>query len=185
VNASLKKNISNAERTGRLSVMERTMASVQLASKPKRARESTKTLLLIAFFKLFKGLLLIAVAIGAVKLLHRDMAETVEHWVNLLRVDPDNRLIHALLIRILRVSPHQLKELSIGTFAYAGLFLTEGIGLLLGKRWAEYLTIVTTAGLIPIEVYEISKHLTPLKIGVLIVNIAIVVYLAVRVRRTR
>lgn len=161
------------------------MAPVQLASKPKAARECTKTLLLIALFKLFKGLLLIAVGIGAVKLLHRDVAETVEHWVNLLRVDPDNRLIHGLLTAVFRVSPHQLKALSIGTFAYAGLFLTEGTGLLLGKRWAEYLTIVTTAGLIPIEVYETSKHLTSLKIGALIVNVAIVVYLVVRVRRSR
>jgi uncharacterized membrane protein (DUF2068 family) len=157
----------------------------QLVSKPTKALESTKTLLLIALFKLFKGLLLVAVGVGALKLLHKDVAETVEHWVNLLRVDPENRLIHRLLIRMFRVSPHQLKALSLGTFAYAGLFLTEGTGLLLRKRWAEYLTIVTTAGLIPIEVYETSKHFTPFKIGVLIVNIAIVVYLVMRVRPGR
>ena len=158
---------------------------MQAVSKPTKARESTKTLLLIALFKLFKGLLLLAVGIGAIKLLHRDVAETVGHWVNLLRVDPDNRLVHAFLARVLRVSPNQLKALSAGTFVYASLLLTEGTGLLLRKRWAEYFTIITTAGLIPLEVYEIAKHLSPVKIGVLIVNIAIVVYLVLRVRRVR
>jgi hypothetical protein len=43
---------------------------------------------------------------------------------------------------------------------YAGLLLTEGLGLLLRKRWAEYLTIITTAGLIPIELYEMSRRAT-------------------------
>ena len=162
------------------------MAPVQLASKPTtQARESTTALLLIALFKLFKGLLLVAVGIGALRLVHRDVAVTVEHWVNILRVDPENRYIHRLLARVFQVSPHQLRELSIGTFAYAGLFLTEGTGLLLRKRWAEYLTIISTAGLIPIEVYEMTKHFTVLKAGVLIVNIAIVIYLVIRVRRRR
>jgi uncharacterized membrane protein (DUF2068 family) len=148
-------------------------------------REGTTTLLLIALFKLIKGFLLIAVAIGAIKLLHRDVAETITHWINILRVDPDNRLMHAFLSRVLQVSPNQLKALSIGTFIYAGMLLTEGTGLLLRKTWAEYFTIVTTAGLIPLEIYEITRHLTAVKVIVLAVNVAIVVYLVLRVRRRR
>jgi uncharacterized membrane protein (DUF2068 family) len=161
------------------------MASVQSAPKSSGVHEGTTTLLLIALFKLLKGVLLIAAGIGAVKLLHRDLAETVGQWVDVLRVDPDNRLVHSLLSRVLRVSPTQLKALSVGTFVYAGLLLTEGTGLLLRKKWAEYFTIITTAGLIPLEVYEMTRHLTGAKVGVLIVNIAIVVYLVVRVRRER
>jgi uncharacterized membrane protein (DUF2068 family) len=139
-------------------------------------------LLLIALFKLVKGLLLLAVGIGAVKLLHRDIAETLSDWVDFLRVDPDNRYIHGILARLLNLSPGQLKAASVGTFIYAGLLLTEGVGLLLRKRWAEYFTIITTAGLIPLELYELAKHVTAAKIAILIINIAIVVYLVVRVR---
>jgi uncharacterized membrane protein (DUF2068 family) len=159
------------------------MATVGSAPQATKGRQGTATLLLIAIFKLLKGAALIAVGIGAVKLLHRDVAEAVMHWVDILRVDPDNRLVHSLLGRILRISPHQLKALSVGTFVYAGLLLTEGTGLLLRKGWAEYFTIITTAGLIPLEVYELSTHLTAARIVVLIVNVAIVVYLVVRVRR--
>jgi uncharacterized membrane protein (DUF2068 family) len=60
--------------------------------------------------------------------------------------------------------------------------LTEGIGLLLRKRWAEYFTIITTGGLVPLEIYEIARHVTAAKIVVLALNVAIVVYLVVRVR---
>jgi uncharacterized membrane protein (DUF2068 family) len=146
-------------------------------------RQSSATLWAIAIFKLFKGVLLLVVGIGALRLLHRDVGEVISHWVDVLRVDPDNRFIHRLLVRMLSVTPKQLKETSAGTFVYSGLLLTEGTGLLLRKRWAEYFTIISTAGLIPLEVYEITRHLTAAKIVVLMINAAIVVYLVVRVRR--
>jgi uncharacterized membrane protein (DUF2068 family) len=150
----------------------------------KGGRKSTATLFLIALFKLIKGVLLLAVGIGALKLLHRDVAQTVAHWVNILRVDPDNRIIHGLLARVLSVTPAQLRAASAGTFVYAGLLLTEGLGLLFRKRWAEYFTIITTAGLIPIEVYELSRRVTIAKVVVLIINVAIVAYLVRRVRKS-
>ena len=147
------------------------------------AGNSPATLRAIALFKLTKGVLLILAGIGALKLLHRDVAETVSHWIDVLRVDPDNRFIHSLLTRVVSVTPKQLEAASAGTFVYAALLLTEGTGLLLRKRWAEYFTIISTAGLIPLEVYEIHRHLSAVKIGVLLVNLAIVVYLIARVRR--
>ena len=146
------------------------------------SKSSSAILVLIGAFKLLKALLLIIVGIGAFRLLHRDLASTVVHWTNLLRVDPDNRFVHRFLIRILRVTPTQLRELSIGTFLYAGLFATEGVGLLLRRRWAEYFTIVTTSGLIPLELYEMARHFTVAKLVVLLVNIMIVGYLVKRVR---
>jgi hypothetical protein len=94
----------------------------------------------------------------------------------------DNRFVHGFLLKIFRVTPKQLKELSVGTFLYAGLFATEGIGLLLRKRWAEYFTIVTTGGLIPLEVYELWRHFTVAKTVVALVNVLIVWYLVSRVR---
>ena len=89
-------------------------------------RQRPVTLLLIALFKLAKGILLVLVGIGALKLLHKDVAQTVLHWVDVLRVDPDNRFIHGVLSRAFSISPKQLKATSIGTFIYAGLLLTEG-----------------------------------------------------------
>ena len=105
----------------------------------------TPALFVIAVFKLIKAALLIALGIGAIKLLHRDLAETLNDWIDLLRVDPDNRIIHWALTKLLAISPNQLRAASVGTFIYAAVLLTEGIGLLLRKRWAEYLTIIATS----------------------------------------
>jgi uncharacterized membrane protein (DUF2068 family) len=148
----------------------------------KNLRKSSVFLILIGLFKLLKALLLIVIGIGALRFLHHDIAATVTHWARVLRVDPDNRLVHGIMVKVLRVTPKQLKELSVGTFLYAGLFLTEGVGLLMRKRWAEYFTIITTGLLIPIELYELVKHFTPGKLIVTIVNALIVWYLVARVR---
>jgi uncharacterized membrane protein (DUF2068 family) len=163
----------------------RQRASPKSASK-QRSRQSSKSsslvLVLIGTFKLFKALLLIVIGIGAIKFLHKDVVSTVMHWTQVLRVDPDNRFVHEMLVKIFRVTPKQLKELSVGTFVYASLFATEGVGLLLRKRWAEYFTIVTTSGLIPIEIFEMTRHFTLAKLIVGLVNVLIVWYLVERVR---
>ena len=150
-----------------------------------KKQESGAGILLIGVFKLVKALALIAVGVGALKFLHKDLASAVLHWVEVLRVDPDNRFIHGILGKVFSVTPKQLKELSAGTFFYAALLLTEGIGLLLRKHWAEYFTIITTGALLPLELYELAKHPTITKIIVLIVNAAIVWYLVARVRSRR
>jgi len=145
----------------------------------------SRGLRLIAAFKLFKGLVLFAVGIGAVKLLHKDLAFEVERWADIFRVDPNNHYIHRLLVKLSILDDRKLKELSVGTFFYSALLLTEGFGLMLGKRWAEYFTIFATSSLIPLEIYELTKRISSPRIVVLLLNIVIVVYLVVELCRNR
>src|ERR1700675_4056848 len=145
----------------------------------------SRGLLVIAAFKLLKGLALLAVGIGAHTLINRDLAAVVEHWVNVFRVDPNNHYLHTLLERCTDLSPQRLRELSFGTFFYAALLLTEGVGLALGKRWAEYFTIIATSSFIPLEIYEIFHHANITKIVLLLINVAVVWYLALELRRHR
>src|SRR6267154_3432066 len=122
--------------------------------------KGSRGLLLIAAFKLIKGLGLLALGIGALRLLHKDVAAEIAQWLDALRVDPHNRYIQILIEKLGMVDDRKLKALSIGTFFYAALFLTEGVGLALRKRWAEYWTIVSTSLFIPLEVYELAKRVT-------------------------
>jgi len=145
----------------------------------------SRGLLLIAAFKLFKGVALLAVGFGARHLLSQNLSTNVEHWLDLLRIDPHNYYIHRLLEKIADIDPHKLKQLRAGTFFYATLFLIEGTGLALRQRWAEYVTIVSTSSLIPIEVYEMVKQYSGLKVAFLVINIAVVVYLIFELRRNR
>jgi uncharacterized membrane protein (DUF2068 family) len=162
------------------------LTAVSRRNRPPRAQKSgSRGLILIGLFKLVKALLLIMVGIGALRLLHKDITDTIMHWVDVLRVDPDNRFIHRIIAKAFDVTPAKLKELSVGTFFYAGLLLTEAIGLLLRKHWAEYFTVITTAALVPLEVYELARHFSAVKVIVLAINIAIVVYLIVGLRASR
>ena len=138
---------------------------------------SQRGLLLIGAFKLLKSLALLALGVGALRLLHKDIAAEVANWFNSLDLDPDNPYVMRIMEKVASIDPGKLKALSLGTFLYSGIYLTEGVGLTLRKRWAEYLTIVSTAGFIPLEVYEIAKHLNATRIVLLLVNVAIVLYL--------
>jgi uncharacterized membrane protein (DUF2068 family) len=148
-----------------------------------RKEENSTTLLLIACFKLFKGILLLVVAFAAFHMVHRDVFAVVERWVDLLRVDPDNRFIHKIIVRSFGIDANQLRAISAGTFFYSSILLTEGVGLLMKKHWAEWFTVISTAVFIPLEIYEIYERFTFVRLGVFIVNVAIVWYLIQRIRQ--
>jgi len=152
-------------------------------TKSKSRPRSRKGLWLIAAFKLFKGLVLLAVGIGALSLLHENAAAQVTHWIAALGVDPTDHYIHKLIRKLWTVNDAKLEAISVGTFFYAAIMLTEGIGLALRKRWAEYFTIVATSSFIPLEIYELFKHFSLTKVAVIVVNAAIVVYLVVVLRQ--
>jgi uncharacterized membrane protein (DUF2068 family) len=140
---------------------------------------------LIAVFKLAKGSLLVIAAIGALGLLHKDVAEIAQHWIDLLRVDPDNHYVQRVLVHVVGINDRTLKEISAGTFLYAGVFFTEGIGLLLRRRWAQYFTSIVTGSFIPLELYELVRHPSLAKTMLIALNVAIVMYLIVRLRTDR
>jgi uncharacterized membrane protein (DUF2068 family) len=129
-----------------------------------------RLLRLIAVFKFFKAGLLIALGVGLFKLLHRDIGSVIERWCEALRLDPGSHFVNLALGKAAKVSPGQVKKLGLGSFLYAGLFLAEGTGLWLRKRWGEWLTVI-----IPSLV----------KVVVLALNIAIVVYLIYHMRRRK
>src|SRR5258705_4543308 len=105
----------------------------------------------IAVFKLVKAALLVVVAVGAQRLLHRDIQETIIHWARAVRVDPDDHILQTILARVARVDPQQIKAISLGLFLYSALFATARAGLLRHKRWTAYLTVISTALLLPLQ----------------------------------
>lgn len=148
-----------------------------------RVAEYPRGLYLIGVFKLFKGLVLFAVGIGALRLLNNGVAVEVYRWANAFQVDPNNHYLQRLLARFSILDAKRLKELSAGTFFYSALLLTEGIGLSLRRHWAEYFTIIVTASFIPLEVYELARRASFARGVVLALNVAVVIYLAMNLRR--
>ncbi len=127
--------------------------------------------------------MLFALAFGALSLLHKDVEDEVMRWIDMLRIDPDNRYIAGTFRTLRFVHTTELKQLTALTFFYAGLFLTEGIGLALQKRWAEWLTVVATVLFIPVEIYELCKEATTAKGIALVINVFVVVFLIYLIRQ--
>ena len=138
-------------------------------------------LLVIAVFKLLGCVVLFTIAISAFLLMHTAGEAQLAQWIRLVRGDPDELYLQGLLVQLSMVAPRTLEAVSAGTAVYATLLLTEGVGLWLRQRWAEYFTVVVTASLIPFELYEVARRPSLTNLLVLGSNVVIVVYLVGRV----
>jgi uncharacterized membrane protein (DUF2068 family) len=160
--------------------------SVARSAEPKVRGASL--LRLIGAFKLIKGLTLVAGALSLLHLIHVDVVDLVIKWARRLHIAPGNRYLQEFLDKLLSVTRKQYEVLASILFVYATMFIIEGVGLCLLKHWAEWMTVITTIGLIPLEIYELVHRLDEQK-GVMLpaltlaVNVAVAAYLIVRVRR--
>jgi uncharacterized membrane protein (DUF2068 family) len=136
----------------------------------------------IAVVEAGKGLLAIMVGIWLLSLLHKDIQNVAEHLLRFLhrifRLNPDGHLARAIVRGARRVTPANLHLWIGGTVLYAAIRFTEGVGLWLEKAWAEWFALISGCLYIPIEVYELARHATPIKWAVFATNVLIVVYLA-------
>jgi len=107
--------------------------------------------------------------------LHRLFVRVVTDYGGQSHV-PKHGLVHDLE-RLVTLQSGTLRIVALIAAAYAVLEGLEAVGLWFLQRWAEYLTFVATTLLLPLEIYELSKRVSPFKIVALVVNLAIVVYL--------
>jgi uncharacterized membrane protein (DUF2068 family) len=147
-----------------------------------RGRQAT-TLVTIGVFKLSKSLLLAALALGLLHWAPRDIAAELVRLATAVHVDPDGRHLGRAVDAIAALDGWRVTAIRAGLFVYSALFLTEGIGLVLRKRWGEYWGLIVTGSFVPLEIYESARHPGALRIGVLLVNLVIVWYLARSLRR--
>ena len=134
-------------------------------------------LAVIAVFKVAKGLLLLFLGLGLLKLVHAEIATLFSLLIEALHLNADSRLIHALVLKVDALQPHTVLLAGLVSLGYAGMLLVEGIGLWLELTWAAYLTVVSTSLLLPFELYEAIERVSMLRVGVLLLNLVVVFYL--------
>ena len=132
---------------------------------------------IIAIYKAVKTVCLILVAAFAFHLNREQNFEKLVHWLEHLSLTDSNGLRWKLVELLQSLGPSKFVAIGIVALAYAAIFATEGTGLWLRKHWAEWFTVVATGSLIPIEFYEVLFRFTWLKLGSLVANVVIVVYL--------
>jgi uncharacterized membrane protein (DUF2068 family) len=140
---------------------------------------------IIAIYKLVKVLLLLALAYGEVRLHDASLAAKLLTWASARPLGLERQVVTQLLTWFSGISASGIHTLRLVTLCYAAVFAIEGIGLWMRKRWAEWMTTIITASLIPFELWELFYRPNVGKVLVLLANIAIVVILVLHVRRTR
>ncbi|NNM88698.1 MAG: DUF2127 domain-containing protein [Phycisphaerae bacterium] len=140
-------------------------------------KHRNRILLTIALFKLFKATVMVAAGVAAIVFRKTNLARVMIHWVNYLRLDPHNRFIDPIIDRLHLITPQTMEMIAGGTFFYAVMFAIEGFGLYFEKVWAEYLVLIDTAVLLPLEIYEITRKPDVVRIGILVGNVLILTYL--------
>ncbi len=148
-------------------------------------QKHNRWLVLIAAYKFLLALMFIAVGVGALRLLHKDIDDVISHLGDLLRFNPESKFVNFLYDRASLVNDPLLKRIGALAFSYAALGLAEGIGLYLEKAWGEFLTLAITASFLPWEIFEIFHRLTWVRVGLLVVNVLVFAYLMNIVSRRR
>jgi uncharacterized membrane protein (DUF2068 family) len=147
-----------------------------------KARER-RMLRAIALFKFAKAALLIVLGVTAFKLVNADIVSGLENWVPQIGFGPASHYVGYVILKASELTPSKIRDVGLGSFIYAGLFLTEGLGLWFLKRWAEWMTIIITSSLVPVEIWEIIRRPRVEKVLVLLINLALIAYLVWLVRK--
>jgi uncharacterized membrane protein (DUF2068 family) len=159
---------------------------IQTEEKGKNPKAShDRGLLLIGLFKLGKAILFFAIGVGAIHLLHKDLQDEVMRLALKFRFDPESKFVSLLLNKVDLIDAHRLRQISVATFGYSALALTEGVGLLLEKVWAEYLTLILTISFLPWELYELVRRPDWFRLSLLLINLAVLWYLVWLLRKKK
>jgi uncharacterized membrane protein (DUF2068 family) len=147
---------------------------------PKRSRWFIR---LIALERLVRGVVLIVAGAYLLTHLGSDFGRIADRAMRAVELDPRRPFFHRIITKLHRLHAGTLVITGIAATLYGALELVEGIGLWLDKPWAEYLTVIATSLLIPLELFELARKPSLFKAVGIAVNLAIVAYLAVRLRR--
>ena len=139
----------------------------------------------IAAERFGRGLILIVVGIILLTHLSTNWGGVIRRFAVRLGLDPTRHVVANTIEHAQALNPHKVMVFGLIALGYGVLEGVEGGGLLLKRRWAEHLTVWATAVFIPLELWEVSRHPSLFKVGGLIVNVAIVIYLARMLRRNR
>ncbi len=132
---------------------------------------------MIAIFEAVKGVIGLIAGFGILSLMHRDIAEFAEDLVGFLHLNSEGRVAHGIVETITKLDSSNIKIFFILSLVYAAVRFVEAYGLWRLRTWAEWFAIISGCLYIPFEIYELFQKTTFVRAGILIFNVAIVIYL--------
>jgi uncharacterized membrane protein (DUF2068 family) len=131
----------------------------------------------VATFELAKGLAVLLAAVGALSLVHRDAWDVASSLLHLLHIGRHHHYVDVFMKLADGVTDEKLWLVAGGCVVYSTVRFVEGYGLWHARAWAEWFAAAAGAVYVPFEVYELIRKLTLIRIGILLVNLAIIFYM--------
>jgi len=162
-----------------------TQPSSSRNTRAQSARAQRHTLRVIALYEGLKGIAALAASIGLVSLLHHDLRHLVSDLIGHFGFDPERHYPALLLHYVDVLNRTNIRSLVLIALAYAALRIAEGYGLWYDRAWGEWLGAVSGAIYLPAEIWHQFHHVSWTGMLIFIVNLAMVVFLVVRLWRRR
>jgi uncharacterized membrane protein (DUF2068 family) len=139
--------------------------------------EHIKGVRTVATFEAAKGLVVIAAGLGIISLRHKDIWGVAESFLEFLHANPHHHYVGVFINLVSRISDVHLWKIAAVAGAYAILRFVEAFGLWYALPWAEWMAFVSGAIYIPFEFVDLVRRPTPLRLGILVANTLIVLYM--------
>jgi uncharacterized membrane protein (DUF2068 family) len=136
----------------------------------------------IAAERAFRAVVLISVGILLLSKPNANWAAEITHLAQRAGLNPNGNWPRKIIEKIHKINANEDVVFGVIALAYGTLEGVEAYGLWKRRRWGEWLTVIATSLLLAPEVWELTKSVTLLKIGALIVNLVVVAYLLWRLR---
>jgi uncharacterized membrane protein (DUF2068 family) len=141
--------------------------------------KKTVALRTVAVFEAAKGLIVLLLGMGLLRLMHKNLEDFAEQLSRFLHASPGGRLSNLFVTAADRATDKSLWALAATAAIYALVRFAEAYGLWYDREWAEWFALLSGSMYLPWEVYSILRHPLLLKWIVLAVNLAIVLYMLV------
>jgi uncharacterized membrane protein (DUF2068 family) len=132
----------------------------------------------VASVEFFKGLVVLLAGFGVLRLIHRDVWDVAENFLEWLHISPDAHYAQVFLNLADQVTDTKLWFVAIGALAYSSLRFAEAYGLWTERAWAEWLALVSGAIYLPFEIVELARRPDWIHLIIFLVNLAVVLYMA-------
>jgi uncharacterized membrane protein (DUF2068 family) len=157
----------------------------QAAAKPNLPTSQRRMLRAVALFEFFKGLFVVLMGLCALALVHKDVWLYAESLLALFHINTDRHSAQMFLDFADNVTDARLWAAARFAFTYGLLHVTEAYGLWKGRTWAEWVAFVSGFLLLPLEVRELMRGLTLVRIALFVGNVAVVLYMLHVIRSNR
>lgn len=132
----------------------------------------------VALFEASKGLVVILAGLGCFSLMHHNMQNVAEQLAAQLHFNPSQRITRIFIEAVQNLNNVRLGLLALLSLLYSTMRFIEAYGLWHTRRWAEWFAVISGGVYLPVEIVELVRGVSWIKLSVLAINLVIVIYMA-------